>query len=229
MDLDFTITTKPSIEQVRFVWNEMIEPSCRKVAAEMKKRGAKICFKTVQRYHRDGWVKPKKVGSGNAQTPLQKTGERKKGAQPLNNEARAKIPAMTPEQQAMAKTADINEAKGPMTIEEKNLFVALFKELFDKGQTDLVARAKKAHLICLIMAMETAAKRADLMILVSGDLAKLLHSSTEAIHHMSGEPDPEPAKKLHAGNGHDMIDVTPNDNPVSNAIAAFKRRQGVAA
>jgi len=229
MDLDFTKTTKPSHEQVRFVWNEMVGPTCRKVATKLQGYGAKISYKTVQRYHRDGWVKPQKHHTKDRQVPLQKSGERKKGAQKLNNEARAKIPAMTAEQQAMAKTADINEAKGPMTAEEKDLFRALFEELFPKDQSDLVARAKKAHLICLIMAMETAAKRADLMILVSGDLAKLLHSSTEAIHHMSGEPDPEPARKLNGGNGHDMIDVTPPSNSVSQAIAAFKRRQGVAA
>lgn len=228
-DLDFTVKTKPSHEQVRFVWNQMVGPTCRKVATELQKRGGKISYKTVQRYHRDGWVKPQKGNGNTRQVPLQKSGERKKGAQKLNNEARAKIPAMTPEQRAMAKTADINEAKGPMTQEEKDLFVKLFNELFPIAQADLVARAKKAHLICLIMAMETAAKRADLMILVSGDLARLLHSSTEAIHHMSGEPDPEPAKKLHGGNGHDMIDVTPPTSSLSSAIAAFKRKQGVAA
>lgn len=226
MDLDFTKTTKPSIEQVRFVWNQMIEPSCRKVAAEMQKRGAKICFKTVQRYHRNNWVKPAK-GKGKQQMPLQKSAERKSNK--VNNEARAKAAEMTGAQAEMANSADIDRAVGPLTTEEKSLFEATVIELFAKEQPDLVAKAKKAHLVYMIMTLETAAKRPDLMILVAADAARLLKSSTEAIHHMSGEPDPEPAKKLHAGNGHDMIDVTPNSNPVSQAIAAFKRRQGAAA
>jgi hypothetical protein len=55
-DLDFTSVTKPTLEQVRFVWFSKPKPSCRSVADELQKRGAKISFKTVARYHAMDWI-----------------------------------------------------------------------------------------------------------------------------------------------------------------------------
>lgn len=206
-DLDFTRTRKPSLEQARFVWNSMAAPSCRKVAAELKKRGAKISFKAISIWHNNEW-KSKKQPS-------------------VNKEKRDKIKALPPTQRAVAKMGSIDAALGgPLTQEEINLLEKKIGELAKENEPQLVARFRKARLIYGIVLLEQAALRADLMILEAKDASSLMNTATEAVDQLKGEPDPD--NRPLNGNG-ETIDVTPNEpNRLSASIAAFKRRQDAA-
>lgn len=221
MNFDFTTKTKPTVEQVRFVWNEMARPSGRKVAAELQKRGAKISFKTVMRYKRNDWAPVGSIGT-NDRAPLQKKLEKQSTV--VNNAIRAEIEKMDPLHKAVAKNGIDGALGGPMTNAELTAMQIEINDLAQKSDPELVALLRRDQLIFSIMVLRFGARRADLMVLVPKDSASLMASSAEVKDSYSTVA---PAQ-LNASDG-SMIDVTPNANEVSSAIDDFLRKEGVAA
>lgn len=187
-ELDFTAVSKPTIDQVRYVWFSMPSPTVRKVADELQKRGAKISFKTVARYKADGWVAGPKVSTRDAKS--------------IVGSALSAPELVTLEQ-------DIATLSG-MTVKE------------------LVEAQEKARLIFNTAILRCATRKADVLAIIPRDAAALMVGATEAVQATAPlAPLDLPAHTNGIGNGH-MIDITPS-NPLQDAIAAFKRRAGVAA
>lgn len=217
-DLDFTAVTKPTVEQVRFVWSTMTKPSCRKVVDELERRGAKISFKTVARYVATEFAPRRAVGpktrlAGTSLSPEEKT---MVAAQSDSKAAETIIggPEITPKE-AAAIDEDI--------VELKKLDLPQLKEMQEKDR-----------LIFNIMLMRHGARRAGMLVLIPKESSALMASTTEAADSLSmipmGQPMQTPALNGHGGNGA-MLDVTPNApiNPVSAAIAHFRKKSGAAA
>lgn len=226
MNFDFTNETKPTIEQVRFVWNSMVKPSARKVAAEMEKRGAKISFKTVARWKRDGWIVTSRSGENNA--PLLKKHEQANSK--VNNAIRALVVQMPPEEKAMAIGETQQEAKleigGPMTPKELSAIEKDLKELSAYDVPALKAMQEKDRLIYNIMLLRQSQRKADILALIPKDSAALMVAASDA---QDALPNVPTGILPSVGNGH-MIDVTPNpQNELASAIDMFLKKEGVAA
>lgn len=212
-DLDFTLTTKPTPAQVRFVWNSMAAPSARKVVKELEKRGGKIAFKTVLRWKDCDWQPRPRLRTKASQGQI-------------------RTPRSGPEIKEAAAAASLIGGALPETE-----MAALQRDMAELGALDMPALKtlqEKERLVFNIMIMRAGQRKSHVLALIPKDVAALIQSTTDARDSLSmippGEPNTSlvPAGNGHAnGNGH-YLDVTPS-NPISDAIAVFKRKQGAAA
>jgi hypothetical protein len=203
--------TKPSASLVKATWDATVNPSERKVEAILVKQGYDINSKAIQRLKKNKWAEPSV----------------KKAERTL-----AVVKKKAPAQKAKAQTA-IKPATNKEVAESEKLDLtaltvrrlARIDELYLRTVSENQATMQQAGLIAgIVVAEELAAMIGTLTILAPGDVARLLHAITEAsqVKHVGGG-----GKEVPESGDPRVIDGTVNKNPVSEAIAEFKKKNGL--
>jgi hypothetical protein len=221
---------RPTKAQAKVIWDEMREPSSRKVAAVLEQRGFDISWRTIARWNEKGWVE-----DPNARARASRKNGRASGAdsamvrQALRKEADVRV---TKQERQVAKELTNGEAPTVMTDAEREL-ADRRDELMQMTDVELDVVEAKARRVMNIMMMEQAGKRAHVMMLIPKDTAAFVEAMTDARRVMNtgstaGAIVDKPHGSKHPGDG-DIIDVVPNKevSPLTSAINKFLQSEGM--
>lgn len=136
----FKKLTKPTIQQVRTVWESMSVPSFRACAELMERRGFKISFGTVGRYFNQGWMSA-------ADAKKARLAERAKAAE-----------------KEIAKISEAEKAGAALAMAE--VFPTI-DELKALPAVDLQVELKRQVMVTSIVGLQVAAKKAEQLVAIS--------------------------------------------------------------
>ena len=192
----FETQGKPTREQARRVWGSLENPSARKVAAELQKRGFDAKWRTIARWKALNWREDT--------PPLP-------GVKPsIRNEVRKEMANITAE--TVAQIAIVRTDEEVIAEEIERLL------LMSEGELD-VLEAKARKIMNIVLARQ-AARRAHVMVLIPKDTGALVESMTGAAKVMLTGNDGQPPhasdpRVINGSAGHVMSD------PLSSAIDKF--------
>jgi hypothetical protein len=187
-------------EHAKALWEGMSDPSARKVAAALKAQGIKVSWRTVARWKLADWVGPRRV---------------------IVKEPKPEKEKKDVIRVAMATPPDPEEVAAIGS--EMDVLVGDIKGM------SLPEIQERTRMALNTVLMRRAAARADMLVTMPKDTAAFIEALTlVSANTLLSVPEATVQPHLNGhGNGH-MIDVTPA-NPITAAIADFKRRTGVAA
>lgn len=194
MKLDFTETTKPTKQQVRYVWETMKEPSTRAVAEELCKRGAKISAKTVHRWQQGQWIGAAPPPS----TPRPPKKDKPAAPSPM-----------------LGGALDETELKA-MVKDKKELDAV-------KEVTELEQIQRRDQLIYNIMLLRASQRRVDILSMIPKDTAPFIESVTEAVRSPLAPGLPMPAQITDQSNMID-ITPNPDGDAITAFLRDRKRK-----
>jgi hypothetical protein len=197
---DFKPQGKPTAEQARTVYDSLPHQTCDTLLAELTKRGYKISRATTARWIKSGFTTKAKSG-------------------PKKNIEIGKVrnvPAVLGDTEAMIG--------GPLTKTEIDAIQRDLDELKKLDMPELKATLEKDRLIYNIMMLRSSQRIADKLVLIPKDSAAFVVAMTDAAESIPTVP------SGNLGDNAKLIEATANPpNPVSEGIAAFKRRHAAAA
>lgn len=218
---DFVAQGKPTVEQVKNVWNSYNgTPSARIIEAELKKRGFDISWRTVARYAERNWAE--KIKNKHVSPPIAARQHRPKAVTDKVKGAVAKLP----ETLQRAATEGLEQAVGkPISDHEVDLIEARRDKLLLMSEAELDVTEAKARKIYNILLMEEAQRRVEVMVLIPRDTAALVSAMTEAAGAQLTGGINQPPK----ADDPCILDLTPNPpepvNELVNAIDRFRKKQ----
>lgn len=211
---DFKAQGKPTAEQARTVYDSLPHQTCDTLVAALTHKGYAISRATAARWIKSGFTKKAKPGPA---TNMDK-GEVKgvagavATATAIVTAAESMVGSELTTEQISQIQRDLNELKPNGKPLDKQVLKAL---------------QESERLVYNIMLLRFSQRIADKLVLIPRDSAALVKSMTEADESLSAVP----AANL-PGNGDNakLIEATANPpNPVSEGIAAFKKRHAAAA
>lgn len=171
---------KPTVEQVKGVWNAHPQPSARKVATLLVNRGYSISWRTVLRWKANDWTadsagNAKRTIDANQHTPAAVKKEIRTGL--------ALVPAATvKEANEIAADGGIEAAitGGKLTEDDYARIEKRTLELATKTSAELLEAQEKARTIMNIVVMEEVTRRAHVVALIPKDTGSFLSDAAEA-------------------------------------------------
>lgn len=204
---NFAAQGKPTPEQARRVYDGLLHPTCDNLRTELTKRGYSIGRSTCARWIRDRFIVMTKPGPATAQD--------KGGVNGVSVVIRA----------AEAAEAEAKMIGGQMTPQEISDIQKDLTELGSLEVSQLKTLFEKERMMYNIMLLRQAQRKSDKLVLIPRDSAAFVVAMTDA-----SESLPTVAPGQLPGDGAKLIEASVNPpNPVSDAIALFKKRTGVAA
>lgn len=210
----FEAQGKPSLEQARTVYDALPHQTCDTLRAELNKRGFEIGRATCAR-----WISNKFLFAG----PKKPDGvQRLPGGNINMNEGRVSGIAPAVRQAIKADAAEAAIIGSEMTPAEASAIQRDMDELATLDMPQLKALQEKERIRYNIMMLRQAQRKSDKLVLIPKDSAAFIVAMTDAAESVPTVP----AGHL-PGDNAKVIEATAN--PVSDAIAQFKRKTGVAA
>lgn len=202
---NFDTQGRPTADQARTVYDSLAHQTVDNLRATLTSRGFSIGRATCARWIKSGFTTKTKPG------PVM-----------LANQGEVKgVPA--PVRAAMAAEAAIIGSE--MTPQEINAIQADLDELRALDMPALKALQEKERIVYNVMMLRQAQRKSDKLVLIPRDSAAFIVAMTGA-----AESVPTVPTGLLPGDGAKLIEAQANPpNPVSDAIALFKQRQGVKA
>jgi hypothetical protein len=197
---NFEAQGKPTAEQARTIYDSLPHQTCDTLVAELTKRGFKISRATAARWIKSGF----------------KTKEKSGPAKNMEVGKVRNIPAVMRDTEAMIGS--------PLTKQEIDTIQSDLDELGKLGMPDLKAMLEKERLVYNIMMLRHSQRVADKLVLIPRDSAAFVVAMTDAAESIPTVP------TGNLGDDAKLINATVNPpNPVSEGIAAFKKRHAAAA
>lgn len=202
---NFEAQGKPTAEQARRVYDSLTHPTCDKLRTELTNRGFKIARATCARWIKSGFTIKSNPG-------------------PALNIDKGEVKGVPASVRAViaAEAAIIGSEMTPQELCD------IDKDLTELRQLDmpqLKAMLEQERLMYNIMMLRQAQRKADKLVLIPKDSAAFIVAMTDA-----AESVPTVPSGLLPGDGAKLIEAHVNPpNPVADAIALFKQRQGVKA
>lgn len=210
----FDAQGKPTKQQARTVWDSLPNPSARNVAAKLEGMGYEISWRTIARWHASDWR------------------EIELSRSPATREIGAAVRAELKKLEAPKPSAGLEAAIAPPapSVDELALIEARRQELMLMSEAQLDQTAAKARSVLNILMMESAARRAHVMVLIPKETAALVDSFTEAtkvgLSGKDGQPPRSDDPKTIDGTVNREPPAPPNET--ADAIRKFKRAQEAA-
>lgn len=216
---------KPTVSQVRTVWEEMTAPSVRKVAELLERRGFTISFRTVARWKKNNWVdgpdgRGRKTVSENQHVP---------GAIRQNLRAElGKLDADTvDEANRTAAAGGLVDAIAGGGLKEDDItrIANRITALSTETKAALLEKQETARLVMNIVLMEEAARRAHVMTLIPKDTSAFVESFTDASKSLAPMAPIEPVEPARNGDNAKLIEGTTVElSPLSQAIRRVREQ-----
>lgn len=168
---------KPTIEQVRYVWNSMPNASARNVAELMIHRGFLISYRTVARMKAADWKEP----PPRSKPPGKRSLLRDVKAETMK-ELKNVPPATLAEAGQIAAAGGLEEAVsgGKLTDDDYARIEKRIQALSPETKEKLLAEQEKARIIMNIVMMEEATRRAHVMVLIPKDTGSFVADVNDA-------------------------------------------------
>jgi transposase len=198
---------KPTKEQAFDVWQELSDPSTRKVADALKSRGFDVSYRTIARWHANAW--------------------REEGP---NTPISEKVHRQLKDEHAKAQAELVEEANEAMKVSLQSAGVKdadyarieqLVKDLSGKDLADLKEMQEKERTIMNIVMMREATRRAHIMTLIPKDTSAMIEAFTSEAKMVAPPPPLQPIGEAPKLNGHAMIEG--NYKVVSPSASAIQR------
>ena len=212
---------KPTVEQVKTVWNAHPDPSARNVAALLEKRGFKISYRTVARWHANDWLES--GGKGMAAI-----GRDQHAPAAVQGELRAALDSLP--QASVDEANQIRAAGGLQAAIEGGQLKDVDYERIEKRKAELAAmtpaqlleQQEKARTIMNIVIMEEATRKAHVMALIPKDAGSFLSDAADAAKASPVLAPIEPADER--GDGSDAKLIQGNAGTELSALSQAIRR-----
>ena len=216
---------KPTVEQVRTVWDSMTAPSVRKVAELLERRGFTISFRTVARWRTNGWMAGPNGGGCKTIAEDQHT------PAPVKQHIRAELgkldPATVHEANQTAAAGGLVEAiaGGGLTDPDIARIAARITALSGETRASLLEKQETARIVMNIVLMEEATRRAHVMTLIPKDTSAFVESFTDASKALPPMAPIEPVEPARNGDNARLIEGTATEmSPLSQAIRAVREK-----
>lgn len=195
-----TPRVKPTMAQVRGIWDAMPDPSLRKVHAKVIANGGNISLSTIQRWENKGWVDP----------------PRKKPGRKTNAEL-----GITKAESFPVQTARVADADADAQERDLNEVRAFAKPELDKA-ADVKTRRDLEFVIYQILILRAGQRRPNLLSLMPQHVAALVQAMAQPTKLPAAAPIEAPAEPAPASNG-----VKHEPNEAASAIKLFRREHGL--
>lgn len=213
-EMIFNEDKRPTVEQVKAVWESFDVPSSRKVVQWFARKQVDISFRTICNYKTAGWapVRPRMPRAAKASKMAQGI-YKGEGAiyQGSNNDG----------------TIDHRGVLGKLTPEQMAGLLVRIDAMFKKPVAELTTTLKKRWLIMNILLAEYGALASSQIAVSPKDTAAFMSSSTEAVQQVVDVPEiaaiAAPIAPDHAANGNGAH--APNEQ--ASSITIFRRQQGL--
>lgn len=210
---DFKPQGKPSVEQMRVVYDSMTHQTVTHLYDRLVGMGYDVSRATVGRTIKQ-YLKPIKTV---------RTKKEKAGFDTASGRKAADKPAAKAQVEARGRAADT--ILGNLTPEEVKVIGVKMTDLVGEvANISLSERQERTRIALNIILMEMAASKAEILMLMPKDAAAFVDSMTEAARSSTVG-----SALLRLRDESNMIDVTPERNEVSDAIGSFLKQEGVAA
>ena len=217
---------KPTVEQVRTVWDSMTAPSVRKVAELLERRGFTISFRTVARWKKNNWMADPQSGGG---VKTISENQHVPGAirQGIRSELDKIDPATVHEANQTAAAGGLVEviAGGGLKDDDITRIAKRITELSSETRASLLEKQETARIVMNIVLMEEATRRAHVMTLIPKDTSAFVESFTDASKALPPMAPIEPVEPARNGDNARLIEGTATElSPLSQAIRSVREK-----
>ena len=167
---------KPTVEQVKGVWNAHPQPSARKVATLLVNRGYSISWRTVLRWKANDWTAD---SAGNAKRTIDANQHTPAAGKKESRTRLALVPAATVKV-ARSRSGLVTITGGKLTEDDYARIEKRTLELATKTSAELLEAQEKARTIMNIVVMEEVTRRAHVVALIPKDTGSFLSDAAEA-------------------------------------------------
>ena len=216
---------RPTVDQVKRIWDEHPDPSLRKVADLMRNRGFKISFKTVERWKANNWVATPRGGGCKKIDTDQHT------PAPVKHQIRAELKKMDPatvdEANNIAAAGGLESAieGGGLTDADYARIEKSIKELATKDLNELKALQEKERTIMNIVLIREATRKGHVMVLIPKDTSTLIGALSDDARISMPAPPIEPPMPERNGFDAKLIEGRAVEmSPLSQAIRAVREK-----
>lgn len=224
-EVAFAHLGRPTVDQVRRVWDEHPAPSVRTVAELLTNRGFKISFRTVARWHANNWTANPAGGGRKGLSEDQHV----PGAirQQIRSELEKLPPATVAEANQIGNAGGLQSAieGGGLTDQDYARIEKSIKELATKDLTELKALQEKERTIMNIVLIREATRKGHVMVLIPKDTSTLIGALSDDARINIPPPPIEPPVPERNGYDAKLIEGKAVElSPLSQAIRSVREK-----